>query len=76
MNYLIFLFITIFFAYIEGKTNFIIILAEDLGYGDVGIYGNGSVKTPNIDNFANEGLKFNNFYSVSPTSTSRYFIIL
>jgi arylsulfatase A len=38
----------------EQKTpNFIIIFADDMGYGDLGVYGHPSIKTPNLDKMAN-----------------------
>jgi arylsulfatase A-like enzyme len=45
------------------KQNVILILADDLGYGDLGCYGQQKIKTPNIDKLAEEGMKFTNFYS-------------
>ena len=45
--------------------NVIIIITDDQGYGDLGVTGNPHVKTPVIDNFAKESVRFNNFY-VSP----------
>lgn len=45
--------------------NVIIIMTDDQGYGDLGVTGNPHVKTPVIDKFANENIRFNNFY-VSP----------
>lgn len=47
------------------KPNFIVILADDLGYGDLGCYGAEDVATPQIDKMAREGVKFTSFY-VSP----------
>ncbi|MCM5664031.1 sulfatase-like hydrolase/transferase [Galbibacter mesophilus] len=44
------------------KTNIIIILADDLGYADVGFNGCKDIPTPNIDRIANEGVKFTNAY--------------
>jgi hypothetical protein len=42
----------------EQKTpNFIIIFADDMGYGDLGVYGHPSIKTPNLDQMANTGQK-------------------
>ncbi|TWU46547.1 sulfatase family protein [Rubripirellula reticaptiva] len=49
----------------ERKPNVIIILADDLGYGDLSCYGADDIATPNIDRMASEGIKFNSFY-VSP----------
>ena len=49
-----------------GKPNIIFILADDLGYGDVGFNGQGKIKTPNIDRMASEGMVFTNHYSGSP----------
>lgn len=45
--------------------NVIIIITDDQGYGDLGVTGNPHVKTPVIDNFAKQSIRFNNFY-VSP----------
>jgi arylsulfatase A-like enzyme len=46
-----------------GKPNIIFILADDLGYGDLGCYGQQRIKTPNIDRLAKEGLRFTDFYA-------------
>ena len=50
---------------VEAKSkspNFIIILADDLGYGDLGCYGHPSIRTPNLDRMAAEGMRFTDFY--------------
>lgn len=44
------------------KPNFIIILTDDQGYGDVGFNGSKEIITPNIDRIATEGAKFSNGY--------------
>lgn len=48
------------------KPNFIVIYCDDLGYGDLGCYGSDSVKTPYLDELAQEGVRFTNWYSNSP----------
>ena len=48
------------------KPNIVFILADDLGYNDLGCYGQTLIKTPNIDGLAKEGLKFTDFYAGAP----------
>ncbi|HTD86380.1 MAG TPA: sulfatase-like hydrolase/transferase, partial [Candidatus Binatia bacterium] len=47
------------------KPNIIFILADDLGYGDLGCYGQTKIKTPNIDRLAGEGMRFTQCYAGS-----------
>lgn len=47
------------------RPNIIFILADDLGYGDLGCYGQTKIKTPNIDRLAAEGMRFTDFYAGS-----------
>jgi arylsulfatase A len=49
-----------------GKPNIIFILADDLGYGDVGFNGQKKFKTPNIDKMTQDGVRMANFYSGAP----------
>ncbi|CAN5382192.1 sulfatase [soil metagenome] len=51
------------------KPNFIIIFTDDLGYGDLGIYGHPTIRTPHLDKMAIEGQKWTNFYSASNVCT-------
>ncbi len=46
--------------------NFIVILADDLGYGDLGCYGSETIATPHLDRLAREGMRFTDFYVASP----------
>ncbi|MBI9016916.1 MAG: arylsulfatase [Phycisphaerae bacterium] len=48
------------------KPNIIFILADDLGYAEVGCYGQKKIKTPNIDKLAKQGMKFTQHYSGNP----------
>jgi arylsulfatase A len=50
----------------QQRPNIILIVADDLGYGDVGCYGNTVNATPHIDALANGGLKFTDFHSNGP----------
>lgn len=55
------------------RPNIIVIMADDLGYGDLSCYGATSLKTPNIDRLASEGLRFTNGYCSASTCTpTRY----
>ena len=45
--------------------NIILILADDLGYGDLGCFGQKTLKTPRLDAMAREGMRFTQFYSGS-----------
>lgn len=47
----------------QTKPNIIIILADDLGYGDLSCYGQTQFSTPNIDQLATDGIRFTNFYA-------------
>ena len=53
------------FAQAAKKPNIIFILADDLGYGDVGCYGQQKIKTPNLDRMAKQGMRFTQAYAGS-----------
>ena len=58
------------------KPNVIVILADDLGYGDLKCYGAKNVETPHVDKLASEGIRFTNAHTVAATSTpSRYSLL-
>lgn len=46
--------------------NFLVILVDDLGYGDLSCYGAKDLRTPHIDGLAERGMRFTNFYANSP----------
>lgn len=53
------------------RPNFVVILADDLGYGDLGCYGNRHIRTPNLDRMAAEGLRLTSFYAQNVCGPSR-----
>jgi arylsulfatase A-like enzyme len=53
------------FAGEPARPNIIFILADDLGYGELGSYGQKLIQTPNIDRLASEGMRFSQFYAGS-----------
>ncbi len=72
-----------FFAFFLGSTllaqerpNIIYILADDLGYGELGAYGQSIINTPNIDRLAREGMRFTDHYSGSPVCAPSRYVLL
>jgi len=51
------------------RPNIIIIFTDDMGYGDVGVYGHPTIRTPHLDRMAEEGMKFTQFYSAASVCT-------
>ena len=49
-----------------GKPNIIIIMADDMGYGDLSCYGSTMINTPNLDKMAAEGIRFTDFHANGP----------
>ena len=47
------------------RPNLVVVLADDLGYGDLGCYGNAAVRTPHLDRFAAEGLRLTDCYAAA-----------
>ena len=54
---------------LESKPNIILMIADDLGYGDLGCYGNSSVKTPNIDSLSRDGVKLTQHLTAASVCT-------
>ncbi len=50
----------------EDRPNFLVILCDDLGYGDLGCYGNKTIRTPHLDKLASQGIRLTDCYSASP----------
>ncbi|MEY2586193.1 MAG: hypothetical protein RLY11_42, partial [Bacteroidota bacterium] len=74
LSFYFFISLLVSFSQPANKPNIIVILADDLGYGDVGFLGSNDVKTPAIDFIAKNGMSFTNFYAnstvCSPTRAS------
>ena len=51
----------------RAKPNIIFILADDLGYGDLGCYGQKLIRTPRLDALAAQGMRFTDHYSGAPS---------
>ena len=54
----------------DKRPNILVILADDLGYSDLGCYGS-EIHTPNLDKLAQEGVRFNHFYNASRSCPTR-----
>ena len=53
------------------RPNFVVILMDDLGYGDIAPFGSKTNRTPNLDRMAEEGMKLTSFYCAPVCSASR-----
>jgi arylsulfatase A-like enzyme len=51
---------------LDSRPNIILIMADDMGWGDAGFQGNDTILTPNLDRLAGAGIKFNRFYAAAP----------
>merc|ERR1719419_793511 len=54
---------------VDRKPNFVLMMVDDLGIGDVGCYGNDTIRTPNIDRLASEGVKLTQHIAAAPLCT-------
>lgn len=59
-----------FLSNAQEKPNIVVILADDMGYSDLGCYG-GEIETPNLDNLAENGLRYRQFYNSARSCPSR-----
>jgi arylsulfatase A len=48
------------------RPNILVVLCDDLGYGDLACYGHPRIKTPNVDRFAQQGLRLTSYYAAAP----------
>lgn len=61
--------LTLAHAQSSSRPNVVLILADDMGYGDLGCYGCPDIRTPNIDSLAKQGVRLTNFYANGPECT-------
>ena len=54
---------------VDTPPNLVVIFADDLGYGDLGSYGNPTIRTPNLDEMARQGMRFTQFYVAASVCT-------
>jgi arylsulfatase A-like enzyme len=59
----------------QSRPNILLIVTDDVGYGDIGSYGAPDVKTPNLDRLAREGTRFSDFYGAPTCSPTRASLI-
>ncbi|MCX6854113.1 MAG: sulfatase-like hydrolase/transferase, partial [Verrucomicrobia bacterium] len=59
------------FTHAATTPNIVLIFIDDMGYADIGPFGNKEVRTPHLDKFAKEGMKFTSFYATPVCSMSR-----
>ena len=60
----------------QAKPNIVLILADDLGYAELGCYGQKKIKTPAIDRLASQGMRFTQFYSGAPVCAPARCVLL
>ena len=61
---------------LSAAPNIVLLFADDLGYGDLGVYGNPTIRTPNLDRLASEGLRMTSFYSAPSCVPARIQLLL
>ncbi|MDF1816858.1 MAG: sulfatase [Verrucomicrobiales bacterium] len=72
----VFLFFSCLSAAADSRPNLVLILADDLGWSDLGCYGNPWFETPHLDQLAQEGIRFTNAYSAAPICSASRSAIL
>ncbi|MCM8533822.1 MAG: sulfatase-like hydrolase/transferase [Lentisphaeraceae bacterium] len=67
---LLFIFFISFSLLAENRPNIVVILCDDLGYGDLECFGHPNIKTPHLNKMADEGIRLTNFYSTAPVCSA------
>jgi arylsulfatase A-like enzyme len=62
-------------SFAQTKPNVVLIVMDDVGYGDYGSYGAPDIKTPNVDRLARDGVKFTDFYAAPSCTPTRAALI-
>ena len=62
-------------SFAQSRPNVVLIMMDDVGYGDYGSYGAPDIKTPNIDRLARDGVRFTDFYAAPSCSPTRAALI-
>ena len=60
----------------DAAPNVVLLFADDLGYGDLAVFGNPAIRTPNLDRLASEGLRMTSFYSAPSCVPARVQLLL
>ena len=60
----------------QDRPNIILMMADDLGYGELGSYGQQKIRTPHLDQLAAEGMRFTRFYSGAPVCAPARCVLL
>ena len=53
----------------QSRPNVVLIMTDDAGYGDLGVYGATDIRTPNLDGLARDGVRLTDFYANAPSCT-------
>ena len=60
----------------DARPNIVLIVADDLGYGELGCYGQQLIETPRLDELARQGMRFTQFYSGAPVCATARCVLM
>ncbi len=61
---------------VANPVNFVVILADRVGHGDLGCYGQKQIATPHLDQLAKQGIRFNHFYAADPRGEATFWSLM